>query len=162
MRKASIWRTMYIHALTDHLLQLLKIRDFFALEISVQGHLGPIFPTASGHCPAEVGHYEHFWIYILKELGKHKHGEDRERISSWLKGVMCSCDELKWSQPVWLCWALTCGRSSPVFLSSQRCCKSFVHLPGNSCWRCWLKANEPGEILDLLKDALTRRIPGKR
>lgn len=45
---------MYIPALTNHLLQLLKTRDFFALELLVQGHSGPIFPTASGQLVTTV------------------------------------------------------------------------------------------------------------
>lgn len=40
---------MYICTLTDHLLQLLKTRGFFALEALIQGHLGPVFPTALGN-----------------------------------------------------------------------------------------------------------------
>lgn len=74
----------------------------------------------------------------------------------------CSCDKLRWSQTLSPCWALICGRRSPVFLNSQ----SFFHLPESSCWRCQLRASlvtsEWGERLYLLKvHGLTRNIPGK-
>lgn len=76
-----------------------------------------------------------------------------------------SCDQLRWSHLVSPCWALICGRRSSVLMSSQRCCQSFFHLPGSSCWRCQLRASlvrsEQGEILYLLKDTFKRTKPGK-
>lgn len=76
-----------------------------------------------------------------------------------------SCDQLRWFQPVSPCWAFICGRRSSVFLSSHKCCQSFFHLPGSSCWRCRLRTSlvraEQGESLYLLKDVFTRTNPGK-